>query len=208
VTGLSYPAAKAVLEGQGLIVDRKNKQTGEYPPDQVISQNPREGTEVDLGSTVVLTVAIPPKTVEVPDLYCMTPEEAQAALEELGLELGAKTTEESDQCAEGEIVSQDPAAGTAVVPRDEPFVNVTIASGPAPVVVGDYTCKTFNAAKNAAEKDGLSVTYGGTVPTLPQCPNPNFVADQDLDPGDQVEEGTTITLWTGELVEPTATPEP
>ena len=205
VKGLDYTAAKTILEGQGLLVEQKKLQTSDYPVDEVISQEPRADTLVAPGSTVVLTVATALKTVQVPDLTCKTLAEAQTALDAEGLALGTKDETVSDVCPPDTIVDQDPLPGAEVVPS-ETFVSVTIASGPATIVLDDYTCLTFNHAKSELKKLGLTAAYGGTAIALPQCPNQNFVSAQDPAPGTEVPGGSTVTLFTGSGE--TASPSP
>jgi beta-lactam-binding protein with PASTA domain/predicted Ser/Thr protein kinase len=205
VKGLDYTAAKTILEGQGLLVDQKKVQTSDYPVDQVISQEPRADALVDPGSTVVLTVATALRTVQVPDLTCLTLTEAQARLDAEGLALGTKDETTSDVCPPDTIVDQDPLPGAEVVPG-ETLVAVTVASGPATVVLEDYTCLTFNHAKAELRKLGLVAAYGGTATALPQCSNPNFVSAQEPAAGTEVPGGGTVTLFTGSGE--TASPSP
>ena len=67
----------------------------------------------------------------VPSITGLTLGDAEAALEAAGLVLG-DTTEANDQdVPEGQIISQDPAAGEEV-PEESP-VNVVVSAGPSVV---------------------------------------------------------------------------
>ena len=101
----------------------------------------------------------------------------------------------SDACPPDTIVSQDPQAKEKVPVGT--FINVEVVSGPASITLEDYSCVNFNKAKNKLSKLGMVVKYGGTVASLPQCPNTAFVAQQDPLPGTTVEVGSTVTLFTG-----------
>jgi serine/threonine-protein kinase len=192
--GQLYPAAKAQLEALNLGLDIvRVPQESDLPADQVINQTPKEGVLLTQGARVELTVAVPPKTVTVPSLECLSLPEATDKLGE-DLSLGTKTPVASDACPPDTIVSQDPAAGKEV-PIDT-FVNVEVASGPSTITLDDYTCITFNHAKSELKKLDLVAEYGGTAPALPQCPNQNFVSLQNPDPGTEVEAGSTVTLYT------------
>ena len=154
---------------------------------------------------MTLTVAIPPKDVTVPDLTCDTLSEAATKLG-TDLKLGTKTPVTSDACPVGTIVSQDPQADKEVPVGS--FINVEVASGPASITLEDYSCQNFNKAKNDLVKQGLKVTYGGSVASLPQCPKTTFVAQQDPLPGTSVEVGSTVTLFTGSETSPSPSASP
>jgi eukaryotic-like serine/threonine-protein kinase len=208
VIGMSFDQAKAVLEAEGLVVVEppRRQQTDDEPPDTVVAQNPRANTQLEEGTEVTLTIAVPVRRVPVPDLTGMTLSQAQLALDELDLVLGNKSETPSDEYEPGQIVSQAVATGTEV-PRGT-LIDVTVASGPASVTIGDYTCRTFPAAKNELAQLGLNAVLGGTAPPLAQCPNPNFIADQNPDAGSSVPVGGTVTLYTGEPAPPSPSPSP
>ena len=60
VVGKSQAAARAELEALGLVVQVKNQQNPTAEPGTVLATNPKAGTPVDPGSTVVLVVATAP----------------------------------------------------------------------------------------------------------------------------------------------------
>jgi beta-lactam-binding protein with PASTA domain len=72
-----------------------------------------------------------------------------------------------------------------------------VASGPATVTLEDYTCMTYTHAQAALRQLGLTAAFGGTTTGLPQCPNTQFVAQQEPPAGTQVQTGSTVTLFTG-----------
>jgi len=204
--GLPFATAKAQLEALNLNLNivRIPKES-DQSPDTVLAQDPTEGATLNAGDTVTLTVAVAPKTVTVPDLTCKSLADA-ATLLGTDLVLGTKTPVTSDACPPDTIVDQDPKAN-----KDVPigtFVNVTVASGPATITLQDYSCSNFNKVKAELSKLGLIVNFGGTVTSLPQCPNPAFVAQQDPPSGTSVQSGSTVTLYTGTgtTVSPSASP--
>jgi serine/threonine-protein kinase len=208
VVGRQYEEAKAILEAQGFVVTSEDRPTDAADPNTVVKQDPDANTLWSVGDTVTLTVAVPLPKVKVPNLQCLSPDEASKALAP-DLTLGTQTQEPSDLCQEGQIVAQDPGAFTNVKPGT--IVNVTVSSGAASFTLGDYSCQTFNKVKQELEKAGIIVNYAGTVDSLPQCPNPNFVAQQDPEPGTSVDVGDTVTLWTGSGTPPSSsspTPTP
>jgi beta-lactam-binding protein with PASTA domain len=153
---------------------------------------------------VVLTVAAAIEQVEVPDLIGDDVTTAQSELEAVGLVLGDQSTAPSDEFDEGQIISQTVTAGTPVDVGT--VVGVTVSTGPSAVTIGDYTCRTFPSVKAELSKVGINVVTGGTAPVLSQCPNTNFIAMQDPDPGSSVPVGGTVTVYLGE--EPSPSPSP
>jgi serine/threonine-protein kinase len=202
VVGTTWSEAKSTLEQQGFVVSRKEKESNS-PPNVVLAQEPKGGTLADVGSTVIVTVAIPPAKVTVPNLQCLSLADA-ATLLGTDLTLGTKSTTPSDACPPDTIVAQDPKAGDQVDPGT--IVNVTVASGPSTIVLQDYTCSPYSKVSKELEKLNLIVAFGGTVASLPQCPNPNFVAQQEPPAGSAVQVGATVTLYTGSGTTSSATP--
>jgi eukaryotic-like serine/threonine-protein kinase len=107
----------------------------------------------------------------------------------------------SDSVPVGSIISQDPGPGQEVPQGTE--IQVVVSAPPATVAVTDVTCLSFGSAKSALQAQGLAAVLGGTMPVLPQCPNPNRVAVQDPAAGTVVDVGSTVTLYTGETTSPT-----
>jgi beta-lactam-binding protein with PASTA domain len=84
VEGLTYAAALEELEALGLVVEpRGERRSGRQEVGEVVRTDPEEGDEVDVGSTVVVVVAI--DRVQVPDVEGLSAEEARAAVEGAGL---------------------------------------------------------------------------------------------------------------------------
>jgi beta-lactam-binding protein with PASTA domain/predicted Ser/Thr protein kinase len=162
---------------------------------RVIEQDPEAETIHDPDTTpVTIVVGRRPPSVEVPLLTGSTQDEAQQLLEAEGLLLGDVTEEPSD-AEVGTVIAQNPPAGDEVE-RDS-FVDIVVSSGPDTVVVEDVVCYSFVRARNTLERQGLQVELGDPVAVNPACPNPNKVAAQDPEGGTEVEEGSTVTLFTG-----------
>ena len=74
--------AIAQIEDVGLEAEVKEQPSTEIEEGKVIDQNPEEGTRVEQGSTVTITVSTGPKEVEVPRIVGLTYEDAVDALNE------------------------------------------------------------------------------------------------------------------------------
>ncbi|MER7043714.1 Stk1 family PASTA domain-containing Ser/Thr kinase [Streptomyces jumonjinensis] len=95
------------------------------PKDQVIGQDPAEGTKAAQNSTVTLKVSKGPEeeeTVQVPNLVGRTLADAQALLEQAGLELGDIEGSDEDTAR---ITQQEPQAGSQAAAEQE--IKVTTA---------------------------------------------------------------------------------
>jgi beta-lactam-binding protein with PASTA domain len=182
----------------GNISKKTRETTNPQQVGQVLDQMPAVGTVVDPATEqVTLTVGVLPATVTIPPLICKTLEEAQAVLPNGVVIVSHPTATTPDpSCQPGEIVSQDPAAGTEVIPNTD-AASITVTVNPSTVTIGDYTCMNFNKAKSVLNKLGLQANFGGTTTPLPQCPNPQFVAMQDPAPGSDVPINGSVTLFTG-----------
>lgn len=124
----------------------------------VISQNPTGGTPVAPNTSVDLVVSLGPAPVNVPNVVGQpTAASADAILEGVGLDLGTATTVDSAQPI-GQVLSQNPTAGTSVLPGT--LVDVTVSSGP--VLVPNVVNQPQATAEGNITGAGLTV---GTVTT-------------------------------------------
>lgn len=194
VEGFTEAAATKALEDAGFVVVVKRKVNEAVAPGTVIGQDPPAGEQLEKGATVTLTVAKSPNLVTVPSVVGMTESEAGTTIEAAGLSVGTTSTQSSSTVPAGEVISQDPAANTQVAGGTP--VDLVVSSGPSTVTVPDVVCLPFSAAKNKLENDGFNVVYGGAVPANPLCPQPNKIAEQDPAAGAEVEEGSTVTIYT------------
>jgi beta-lactam-binding protein with PASTA domain len=102
---------------------------------------------------VTLTVSLGP----VPDVVGQTVEEAQAALQEVGLTGVEAGTEFSDDIDRGAVVRADQQQEGAV--RPGATLDLVVSDGPPPVTVPDVTGKTIDQATAQLQALGLRVSY-------------------------------------------------
>ena len=82
----------------------------------MLQQDPAGGTKQPKGTTITLTIAVGPDTVDAPNFKNMTMDEARQAAEDAGLKVVEAESKYSEDVAEGKIISQSPAAGDPVKP--------------------------------------------------------------------------------------------
>jgi len=132
--GLSQADATAELTDAGLKARVLQASSDSVDKGAVISQDPAAGLQIDVGSTVAITVSTGPAPVAVPDVSGRTVQEASQLLQQAGLVLGAVTQETSPGLPAGEITDQDPGASERVPPGTA--VDVTVAEGGASTAPG------------------------------------------------------------------------
>lgn len=104
-----------------------------YPAGVVVDQDPLPGEKLAVGAGVLLSVSKGPQPADqqVPSLVGLTIEDAGGELEKLNLLLDSNTGQATSmEYFAGQIISQDPPAGTEV--REGTTVQVTLSNGPGP----------------------------------------------------------------------------
>jgi beta-lactam-binding protein with PASTA domain len=138
VVGKNLSDAKSQITNAGFVVGTETYQcSNTIPFGHVISQIPSEGTEFVRGSKVDLLISsgvCPTTQVNVPNVVGMTLDTARSAISNAGLVVWSITYANSNTVLQGQVVSQDPAAGTDVPVGTS--VNLVISSGPSGGPVG------------------------------------------------------------------------
>lgn len=125
LSGLTATSAKAALEEQSLTYKSHRSASESVPKGQVIRQKPAAGREVRRGDTVSFWVSSGPPQVDVPDVVGLSQGDAQALLGDAGFVVSI------DYVAgwgvfPGDVVAQDPEAGTRGRAGDEIVIQVAI----------------------------------------------------------------------------------
>ena len=126
VIGLARESAEATLNRAGLGFTITEQESDEEPG-TVIAQDPVEGTIVDKGSRVQLTVAKEAETVDVPPVVGFSRATAEDAIRDAGLRPVVVEEETDDPAAVDQVLRQDPGPGADVEPRSEVEIVVGVA---------------------------------------------------------------------------------
>ena len=86
------------------------------PVGLVIEQSPTAGVTVERGTEVNLIISLGPEPVFVPDVVGMEQSTAENAILAEGLLVGALTEQYHELMPAGMVISQEPVAGTSVLP--------------------------------------------------------------------------------------------
>jgi serine/threonine-protein kinase len=182
VEGDLVDEARSKLEGQDLVVE-VNEIADTSEPGTVLSQDPKGGTEVEIKSTVTLTVSEGGRTT-VPNVSGMTVDTARNALEEAGLEMEVVYGNGGD--TEGVVYAQDPGPGS-----DESEGTTITVTAQGVVVSWDATT-TPQALADLLTAAGLNPTIDGDAEaeTIESVSGP----EGPLTSGTAVAPGSDITI--------------
>ncbi len=121
VVGLDRASAESRLDREGLTVQVQTQQS-EKPKNEVIAQSPDQGTKLDAGERVTLTVSEGPQKggapakVSVPDVEGLTEREALRMLRAAGLTGAVRERATDVEEEDGTVLVQRPGAGAQLVP--------------------------------------------------------------------------------------------
>ena len=191
VVGVEADEAQSQLDDAGLSVEVEEELSTDVPRDHVVSVEPGEGSEVDEGSTVTLTVSEGSEAVTVPtDLEGQSESYAREMISAAGLEPEEQTrTRNSPDVPADMVVATDPEGGEEVA-RDS-SVGIVLSTGR--VTVPDVTGMTQEEASDrlAADDTQLETAVAQTETTDQPA---GTVVRQSVDGGDDVSQGSTITI--------------
>lgn len=144
----------------------------------------------------------PPVPVSVPDVVGMTRAAAETAISGVNLTIGTVTSAYHATIPAGDVISQDPAPGSSVLPGTA--VELVVSDGPEPVDVPDVVGLTQAAAETAITDANLAVgavteAYHETLPA-------GYVISQDPAFGSSVLPGTAVDLVVSSGPEPVRVP--
>jgi len=193
VVGETRGNAQQSLEAAGFLVQVTKTEGDEANVGLVISQDPKESTELEKGETVTIEVgkAAAVETTRVPSLFGMTQADAENAIVQADLVSNVKYRK-SDQVEDGQVFSQSPASGTEVEPNST--VTITVSSGSEKVEVPDLECMTLSRATSTLENLGLVADNDPTEAPNPGCSNANHVGAQDPEAGTLLPPGSSVTI--------------
>ncbi|WP_258723532.1 Stk1 family PASTA domain-containing Ser/Thr kinase [Cellulomonas sp. NS3] len=189
LVGAMQADAQAALEAAGLVAEYapgEDHYDDSAPLGSVLEASAEPDQQVERGSAVVLTLSDGPAPVTIFSVVGASQDEATAQLTDAGLR-PEPVPAWSDTAPAGQVIAQDPKAGTAGHRTDT--VTITVSQGPEPIAVPDLTGKQFAEAEAALKALGFAVkrenVLGGIFGT---------VRSQSTPAGEKVPRGSTITL--------------
>jgi serine/threonine-protein kinase len=200
VVGQPVKAATKTLQEAGFKVQQRKASDEEVPKGRVISTSPDAATPIDVGSTVILTVSTGREQVDVPDVVGQDREDARARLEQAGFIVDAKEQEDREHDP-GTVLSQSPAAGTALAQGET--VTITVAKEPATQAVPDVVGQGVNEAVNLLSDAGFVPNQ--VTQNVTDRSQDGKVLSQNPSANTEARSGSRVTITVGRYVAPTPT---
>lgn len=203
LVGMHKDRAKEEVEKLGLKFEIANEvYSSEFEKDEVVNQMTESGTKVKEGYTIEVTISKGRNLVKVPNLINRSINEIDNLLIEAGLAEGIVNYEYSDTVEANIVLSQDPAPYTEV--EEGTRINLVVSQGPEQklVVMPRLIGQSESEAKNAL------IAYGLVLEEIKREPSNEYdegiVFGQSVEPGNEIEANTKITLYvsTGPEEEP------
>jgi beta-lactam-binding protein with PASTA domain/serine/threonine protein kinase len=167
--------------------DGKDRYSSDVPKGKVIELSPPAGTELDIGTQVIMVRSKGPQPKPVPDVRNKTRDEAFGQLQDAGYTPKEGEAKFDPDVDGGRVISTDPKAGTKIE-GDDKTVTVVLSNA---VTVPDLSGQSGKDAKQALEELGLTVDiqtpFGGR--------DGGRVFQQSPGGNSRVEPGSKVTLF-------------
>ncbi len=157
-----------------------------------------------IGALIFLNYRNNTKIVVVPDVTGMTTKKAEEALTKKGFQFEVQT-DESSEVEEGKVIKTKPAAGSSK--KKGSIIIIIESSGPANVILEDYTNQKADTLKEKLTNLGLKVTIEKMKVDSPKdyIGKTNVVIDQDPKYNSEeevkLESGDNIILYIPDIYE-------
>ena len=200
---VSAEQASQELQDLDLKVNRREETHEIIPVGIVIETDPPAGTEVEVGSFVVLVVSAGAQQFGVPEVVGETEDVARALIEAQGFQIGQVTYTLTEDIAESTVISQSPAAGTPV--EAGTLVDLVVSRGPFSLEVPDVSGMSAEGAQLELARVGFDDV--STEEEFSPDVAPGFVTRTDPESGRVVARETPITIYVSLGQENTTIPE-
>jgi eukaryotic-like serine/threonine-protein kinase len=203
VQGYATALAIRQLEKRGLEATVERRPSESIDAGHAIRTVPGAGEEVEKGERVTLFISSGPERVTVPEVTGLSRDSAEAELTDAGLT--PLVQEQESEEPEGEVISQDPAAGVDL--ERDATVTITVSTGIETVDVPNVLGLGPGDAGRLIRAEGLTPIQREQDVTDPA--QDGKVIDQRPAAGTELEEGQPVVIIIGALVEDDVlTPEP
>jgi beta-lactam-binding protein with PASTA domain len=180
LVGDTLSTAQREADARGLEVQVSSEEYHpDVPPNRVISQSLRPGSETDEGTALRLVVSLGPQLEPVPEVTDLAEDAAVQQLQQAGFEPRV-LREYHDTVPEGRVLEQSPEPGNELEVGKQ--VRITVSRGKAPVELPDVRGQSQEQASTTLAGLGLGIrvteAFSGEVPrgvVLGQEPGPGTV---------------------------------
>jgi serine/threonine-protein kinase len=197
VQGLSLAEAQKQLTMAGLVWTVRQAADEDVAKGLVAGQDPSEGTSVEKGSSVALTVSTGSAKGNIPDVSNKSLDQAKKELTDAGFMVGEVTEKDHPDVKRNYVISTDPQVNSAA--DKGTTVNIVVSTGN--VFVPDLTGQTYAQAR---EKLKNELGLGVRVEREPSDQPKDQVIRQSVK-DIRVDQGSTVTLTVSDGPAPTPT---
>ena len=190
--GMTMEEAEQVAEEKGLKVEvDEYRFSEEYEQDQIIGQDPIEGTMVAEGDIIHVDISKGEETGETPNLIGKSTEEAKRLIEEYGFRVGDIVEKEGTE-EKGTVLDQDPSPGIEF--SQGGTINIVVSDGKAKEMgeVPNLLGMSQDAAKKALENEGFEL--GSVTEGVSTTYNDGEVMWQEYNSGTKLELGESVSI--------------
>ena len=205
VVGKSEAEAEKLIQEANLIVHHDSDYSSDVEEGNVISSDPKAGTEVEEGTEVTIVISLGAEQATVPDLRNKTASAAESALADAGLS-GSPSEEYSDSVPEGQVISQSIDPGQKV--DKGTTVSYVVSRGPETKYVNVPGLGGYTEADARSRLENAGLTVGNVSYAYSNTVGEGYVIDQTASPGSSVEEGTSVGFTVSRGPEPQQPEEP
>lgn len=191
--GKNEEEAKKIVEDLGLNFKVENREyNNEYDEGEVAEQSVEEGTKIKKKNDIEVVISKGPKDIKVPELVGKYAIEATVILAEMGLEPGEVTEEFNTSVPSGEIISQDPEAGTPANKDDK--VDYVVSKGAKATYTTMPKLVGLDLESAKAKIAGIGLEIGQITEDYSDEVSKGLVMKQSVMSGQEVEVGSSIWM--------------
>jgi len=185
--------ARSLLEQKGFqVVVKDSMYDANHSISTVIEQNPYPYATVKEGRRVYLTVSIGEKPIIMPNLFGVSPREAELILDTYNLVLGSKNYVYSDLYYEGTVMGQSYPSGQEIKSGSKIDIIISLGQLTKDLIVPDLVGKSLHEARERLKAVNLPIAeiiWEERENILPET-----VISQSMAAGQSFESHESITL--------------
>lgn len=193
IVGQDIKEARAELEKHHLkiLVDREEF-NHEYDPDQVISQEPKDGMKVKSGREIKVVLSKGLELYDIPNVVGHKIDEAKLLIVNEGFEVGNTDKIYDSKYGENVVISQDPVSGKKAEKNTK--INLMISQGEPPerIPMPELIGLNLNEARNVLKENNLILKEIEQEESSEYFSN--IVIKQDTGAGVLIDEETSVVL--------------
>jgi len=191
VLGLPAQSARALIESRGLMfVVGEEREEAKAPAGNIVAQRPMEGSRIERGQAVDVTVAKAPAMIKAPSLVGMALSEAKLRAETAKLAVGKVSEENSAEVKAGNVISQSWAEGSDI--KVGTAIDLVVSKGVGMIVVPGVVGRSLSKAKDELQKAGFTV--GAVKSRADEDHSDGLILEQTPAANQQAPKGSPVDL--------------